>query len=85
MEFKYTLSESEMVTAMKLHGKESKNVRVALVLLGALLAIVAIFTPNKIYPILIIAGGILGYFSVYIFVIPFQARKQIQRIKKYTI
>jgi len=40
MEFKYTLSESDMVTAMKLHGKGSKNVRVALVFLGTLLAIV---------------------------------------------
>lgn len=81
MEFKYVLTESDLVTAMKLHGQGSKRVQVALVSLGVLLSIIAIFASYKFYAILIIAGGVIGYFAVYFFVIPFQAKKQYRELK----
>ena len=81
MEFKFILTESELVTAMKLHGQGSKAVRVSLVLLGALLAAIAIFTSYKFFPLLIISGGAVGYTAAYFFGIPFQAKKQYKELK----
>lgn len=81
MEFNYTLTEAEMITAMKLHGKGSKKIRLLIGYIGVVLAITAIFTSYRLYPIMMITGGLIGFTVAYFVIIPYQAKKQYKELK----
>lgn len=81
MEFKYILTEGEMISAMKLHGKGSKFARVALIFLGIALILTAILTSHKLLPLLVLTSGIAGYLVPYFILIPYQAKKQYKELK----
>jgi len=81
MEFKYILTESEMISAMRLHGQGNKRIRMTLVTLGFFLLILAVIISPATYPIIILSGAILGYLTVYLWIIPYQAKKQYRELK----
>jgi len=81
MNFKYTLTEPEMIAAMKLHGLGRKSTRIGLGSVGFLLVLVAVFSEFKLFPIAMVCGGIAGYLITYFLIIPWQARKHYRELK----
>jgi len=81
MEFKYTLTEDEMISAMKLHGRGNKFVRVTLFFLGIALMLTAALTSHKLLPLLMLTSGAAGYLIPYFILIPYQAKKQYKELK----
>lgn len=76
MNCSYKLSESEVVKAMQLHGRGSKNALIILCVIGIILILIAVFTDHKAIAIAAIVGGILGGSFVFFGLTPFKAKKQ---------
>jgi len=76
MNCSYTLTQSELVKAMQVHGKGTKRTRVVLALVFFGLVLLGAFTQFTVLCLGAAVGGTIGYFSVLFLVIPFNARKQ---------
>ncbi len=72
----YILTESEVVSAMKLNGRGSNKTLMALLMVGVALVLVGIFTAYRALGIGGAVGGLIGYFAVQFLLIPFNAKKQ---------
>lgn len=76
MSCSYKLSEAEVVSAMKLHGKGSDFSLVVFVVVAISLVLIGIFTKYTTIGFGAAAGGIIGYFFMLMLVIPFNAKRQ---------
>ena len=77
----YRVSESETVKAMQLHGRGSKTTLIILCVIGALLALVAVFTEYKPIAIAAVVGGVSGYFINIFGLIPFKAKRHYKQLR----
>ena len=76
MNSSYKLTEAEVVNAMQLNGKGSIITLIALAIAGVALFLIGIFTEYKIIAFGGAVGGVVGYFSVLLILIPFNAKRQ---------
>ena len=81
MNYNYKLSESEVVTAMKIHGKASKLILGVLCSVAVVFILIGIFTKYKFLGFGSVLGGVIGYFSALMLVIPFYAKRHFKQNK----
>ena len=79
MECSYTLSESEVVKAMQLHGRGTNRTLAVLSVVGVALILLGIFTELKTIGFGGAIGGLVGYFVSVFLVIPFNAKRQFKQ------
>lgn len=79
MNCSYALSEQEVVKAMRLHGKGSREKLVLLALAGLLLAATVYSAGHEILSISGCIGGLVGYYCFLFLVIPLNAKKQFKQ------
>jgi len=76
MDCSYTLTKSEVVQAMQLHGRGANSTLLVLAFVGIGLVLLGIFTEYKAIGFGGAAGGFLGYSAVLFLIIPFNAKRQ---------
>ena len=72
----YKLTEAEIVSAMQLNGRGSKNMLIVLVMVCVALVLVGIFTEYKLISFGSAIGSLVGYFLILFILIPFRAKRQ---------
>lgn len=72
----YKITETEVVNAMRIHGRGSNKKRVFLAVIGLMLVLVGAFTEYKAIGFGGAVGGVIGCFSIHLLFIPFNAKKQ---------
>lgn len=76
MNCSYKLNESDVVSAMQLHGRGTDRTLIALTIVGIVLVLVGAFTNYKAIAFGGAIGGLIGYFAVLCLLIPFKAKRQ---------
>ncbi|MFC3150759.1 YcxB family protein [Litoribrevibacter euphylliae] len=76
MECSYTLSESEVVKALQLHGRGTNKTLIVLAVLGIALILLGMFTKFKFIGFGGAIGGLVGYFVTMFLITPFNAKRQ---------
>lgn len=79
MECHYTLTEAEVVKAMQLHGRGANSTLMGLTLGAISLVLLGVFTEYEAMGFGGAIGGVIGYFTLLLLVIPFNAKKQYQQ------
>ncbi|MCL1036276.1 YcxB family protein [Shewanella submarina] len=79
MECSYTLTESELVNALQLHGRGTNRTLIVLAIVGIALVLIGIFTELKTIDFGGAAGGLIGYFVTVFLIIPSNAKRQYEQ------
>ena len=79
MECSYTLTESEVVKSLQLHGRGTNATLMVLSIIGIALILLGIFTEWKTIGFGGALGGIIGYFATVYLIIPFNAKRQFKQ------
>jgi len=81
MNCNFTLTEFDMVSAMKLHGRGSNIGLMVMTLFAVIFLSIGLFTEYKAIGFGGGIGGLIGYFSLLLLVIPFRAKKQYRELR----
>lgn len=76
MECSYTLTESEVVKSLQLHGRGENRTLIVLAIVGVALVLLGILTDLKAIGFGGAMGGLIGYFATVFLIIPFNAKRQ---------
>lgn len=76
MDISYTLTESEVIKAMQLHGRGGNRTLAVLALFGLALVLLGYYTEYKTIGFGGAIGGFVGYFMALFLIIPFNAKRQ---------
>lgn|GEM_PF-6125218 len=76
MEFKFTLSEAEVIEAMKIHGWGTKKTKIILLVSFIALLGLGFMSDDKVFGFSAAVGGLGGYLLALFWVIPSKAKKQ---------
>jgi len=81
MDCNFTLSESEVVSAMQLHGRGSKLTLISMGCAEIALVLLGVFTEYKTLGFGGAIGGFLGFLVTQLIIVPLKAKKQYQQLR----
>lgn len=75
----YQLTEAELISALKIHSRGSKNALIVMSIILVILLLIGIFTEYKAVSFGAVIGGVLTYILILTVILPFNAKKQFKQ------